>query len=251
MLNVPRAVIATLAALAAVHAVRLLLLSPRGDVQLLLLFSFIPARYDASLLANGGVPGGWPAEIWSFGSYAFIHGDLTHLGLNAVWLLAFGTPVARRFGSFRFALFFIVTAAAGAALHLVTHPGDFLPMVGASAVISGCMAAAIRFMFASERRLSILGGSRSGAYGGPAAPLMTALRDPRVLAFLGVWFALNILFGVGSLSLTDGEQSVAWEAHIGGFLAGLLLFPLFDPVGPKSPARDDDRAGPQREAARR
>ena len=60
------------------------------------------------------MPGGLGADIWTFVTYAFIHGDWTHLGLNGVWLLAFGTPVARRFGMARFLAFFAVTAAAGA-----------------------------------------------------------------------------------------------------------------------------------------
>jgi membrane associated rhomboid family serine protease len=73
-------------------------------------------------------------------------------------------------------------------------------------------------------------GRDEQAYRVPALPLTAVLRDPRVLAFLGVWFALNLLFGLGSLSLDGGEQAIAWQAHIGGFLAGLLAFALFDPV---------------------
>jgi membrane associated rhomboid family serine protease len=71
----------------------------------------------------------------------------------------------------------------------------------------------------------------------PAAPLTTALRDPRVLAFLLVWFGLNALVGLGSMSILGEGQVVAWQAHIGGFVAGLILFALFDPV-PKSAPRD-------------
>jgi membrane associated rhomboid family serine protease len=66
----------------------------------------------------------------------------------------------------------------------------------------------------------------------PAAPLFVALRDPRIVAFLAVWFGLNLLFGIGSLPILDGEQPVAWQAHLGGFLAGLLAFAAFDPIGP-------------------
>jgi membrane associated rhomboid family serine protease len=73
----------------------------------------------------------------------------------------------------------------------------------------------------------------------PAASLSAALRDPRVLAFLGIWFGLNVLFGLGSLSLFGGEESLAWEAHIGGFLAGLLLFAAFDPHPTHSVERRD------------
>ena len=64
----------------------------------------------------------------------------------------------------------------------------------------------------------------------PASPLLTSLRNPQVLVFLGVWFLLNLLFGASSSISGYAEGTVAWQAHIGGFLAGLFLFPLFDPV---------------------
>ena len=67
------------------------------------------------------------------------------------------------------------------------------------------------------------------AYRVPALPLTAVLRDPRVLIFLVVWFGLNLLFGLGSLPHRRQRTAVAWQAHIGGFLAGLLLFSLFDP----------------------
>jgi membrane associated rhomboid family serine protease len=238
MFNVPPVVAATLVAMGIVHAVRVLLLSPRANVEFLLLFSFIPARYDSTLLAQGVVPGGLAADIWSFVTYALIHGDITHIGLNAVWLLAFGTPVARRFGPWRFLVFFAVTAAAGAALHLVTHPGDLAPMVGASAAISGYMAAAIRFVFQGGGPLEMWRTPDSQAYRVPAAPLTAVLKDPRILAFLAVWFGLNILLGLGTLAITESEAPIAWQAHIGGFLAGLLLFAAFDPFGNAAP-RDE------------
>ena len=78
---------------------------------------------------------------------------------------------------------------------------------------------------------------RSGdeaAYRVPAAPLAATLRDPRILVFLVVWFGLNLLFGLGTISVPGVEQSIAWQAHIGGFVAGLVLFSLFDPVGSQS-----------------
>ena len=60
--------------------------------------------------------------------------------------------------------------------------------------------------------------------------LRQAFRDTRVLGFLAVWFGINIIFGVGSIAIGADGASVAWQAHIGGFLAGLMLFSLFDPV---------------------
>jgi membrane associated rhomboid family serine protease len=230
MLNVPPVVTATLAVLALVHAGRVWLLSPRAELELLKQFSFVPARYEQA--AQCGVPDALGPKIWTFVSYALIHGDLVHLGVNAVWLLAFGSAVARRFGAVRFLLFSAATAAAGAATHLAMHFGECVPMVGASAAISGFMAAAMRFAFQHGGPLGPWRAHDTHAYHVPAAPLRVALTDPRVVAFLVVWFGLNLLLGLGSLSLTGDQQELAWEAHIGGFLAGLLLFPWFDPVGP-------------------
>ena len=64
----------------------------------------------------------------------------------------------------------------------------------------------------------------------PAAPLTSSLQDPRVLAFLLVLFGVNLLFGLGSISKAGVEQAIAWQAHIGGFLAGLLAFAASDPI---------------------
>lgn len=78
----------------------------------------------------------------------------------------------------------------------------------------------------------MLRGRDTDAYRVPAAPLSTVWHDPRILAFLAVWFGLNLLFGLGSVALPGVEQSIAWQAHIGGFLAGLLLFAVVDPISP-------------------
>jgi hypothetical protein len=101
--------------------------------------------------------------------------------------LAFCSPVARRFGPWRFLAFMVATAAAGAAAHLVTHYGELLPMVGASASISGAMAAAMRFAFQRGGPIG-LWRDNDDAYRVPALSLLGSLRDPRVLAFLVVWF---------------------------------------------------------------
>jgi membrane associated rhomboid family serine protease len=232
ILNVPAVVTATIAAFVLVHAGRALLLTPEEDIEFLLQFAFIPARYDPSLLPRDAFPGGTWGDIWTFVTYALIHGDVMHLAVNVIWLLPFGSAVARRFGAVRFLLFFAVTAAAGAAMHLATHQGALSPMIGASASISGFMAAAIRFVFQSGGPLAVFRRDADPqAYRVPAVPLTAVWHDPRILAFLGVWFALNILFGLGSVAVMPGvEQAIAWQAHIGGFLAGLVFFAAFDPV---------------------
>ena len=238
LFNIPRVVIAVLVLLALVHAVRTLLLSDDQNIEFLLSFAFIPARYDTSIVLGGALPGGFGAELWTFVSYSLIHADWTHFGVNAIWLLPFGSAVARRFGALRFLAFFAVTAAVGAGLHLATHAGEQFPMIGASAAVSGLMAAAMRFAFQRGGPLNMLRSDDEQAYRVPAIPLTRVLSDARVLIFLAVWFGINIIFGLGSLSITGSEQPVAWQAHIGGFLAGLLLFSWFDPA-PDEPQYDD------------
>jgi membrane associated rhomboid family serine protease len=226
-------VVALAAACVVVHLVRVYLLTEAQDIDFLVTFAFIPARFDSSIAFDGTLPGGWAADAWTFITYAFIHGDATHLIVNMVWLLPFGAAVARRFGTARFLAFFAVTAAAGALAHLVTHIGASQPVIGASASISGLMAAATRFAFQRGGPLSVFRVSDDDAYRVPAAPLSVALRDRRVVIFLIAWFAVNLVFGLGAVAVPGVEQQIAWQAHIGGFVAGLLLFPLFDPIAPR------------------
>ena len=241
--NVPRVVIATLVVLVLVHMLRTLVLTDEQDVLFLLTFAFIPARYGTDLAVGGAFPGGFAADLWTFFSYAFIHADLMHLSLNLAWLVPFGTALARRFGAWRYIVFMLVMAAAGALAHLVTHLGAMEPMIGASAAISGAMAAAMRFVFQQRGPLALLRESGGNAYRMPAAPLAVTLRDPRFLLFLAAWLGLNALFGLGTVSFgEEAGQALAWQAHIGGFFAGLFLFNAFDPVVPHA-ERDIEPSG--------
>jgi membrane associated rhomboid family serine protease len=228
ILTLPGALTAYVGLLVVIHVVRLLLPLDLDD-QILAMFAFIPKRYDDTLLALP-YPGGAAAKIWSFLTYSLLHANLSHIGFNVLWLLPFGSAVARRFGAVRFFLFMAVTAVAGAAAHLVTHEHALAPMIGASASVSGAMAAAIRFAFVRGSFLSFRGGDANAAAQVPALSLVRSLRDPRVLGFLAVWFGTNIVFGVGSIAIGAEGVNVAWQAHIGGFFAGLLLFALFDPI---------------------
>ena len=162
---------------------------------------------------------------WSLLTYAFLHGGWTHLGLNGLWMVAFGTPVARRFGPARFLVFMAVTAIWGAIAHWLCYPFGFAPVVGASAAVSGLMGAAVRFMF------SITRNDTDPRFTTPLS-LVGVFRERRAVSFIAVWFVTNSLFGAGSMTLGLSDAPVAWQAHVGGFVAGLLLFPLFDPAPP-------------------
>ncbi|HEX7790205.1 MAG TPA: rhomboid family intramembrane serine protease [Afipia sp.] len=227
---------ALLAVMFGIHGIRALL-PLATDEEIIWMFGFVPARYDVSLLA-GQIPGGVGAEIWTFLTYAFLHADLTHIGFNMLWMLPFGSAVARRFGPARFFAFFAVTAIAGAFAHLVTHQHEVAPMIGASAAVSGAMAAAIRFAFQHGSFLSFRRGDAAAAAHVPALSLKRSLQNSRVLGFLAIWFGLNIITGLGAIAIGASAHSVAWQAHIGGFLAGLLLFSLFDPV-PRAIVQDN------------
>jgi membrane associated rhomboid family serine protease len=234
--NVPAVVLSIIAFLVLIEAGREWLLTDEENIDFLLHFAFIPARYTESY------PGGLGARIWTFLTYALLHANFEHVGVNSIWFLPFGSAMARRFGTWRFLAFCAVTAIAGAALHLVTHLGEPLPMIGASATVSGVMAGSLRFAFQSGGPLAMFRSRSAAAYRVPAASLAGALRDPRIIIFLVAWFGLNLLFGIGASSFPGIEQSVAWQAHIGGFVAGLILFAWFDPVPPHAEAEPTEQA---------
>jgi membrane associated rhomboid family serine protease len=233
--NMPASVSGLILVLVAVHLVRTLLLSPMQDGQVILLFSFIPIRYTA-MAREYGFPGGSLADLWTPLTYGLLHGSVTHLVFNVIWLAAFGSVLARRFGARRFMLFSALATVAGAAAHYVTHVEDMIPVVGASAAISGHMAAVARFMFQAGGPLRA--NRRDPAlWHAEAVSLAGILSDRRVLGFLAIWFGLNLLFGLGGSTMSGEDASIAWEAHVGGFLFGLLAFSVFDPPAPERARR--------------
>jgi membrane associated rhomboid family serine protease len=238
--NIPPVMLGLLLVLALVHGVRTYVLTAEQSNEVLWLLAFDPIRYGG-LLPAADLPGGFGAQIWTFVTYSLLHASWVHLGVNAIWFVPFGTAVARRFGAVRFLLFFAVTAAAGAVAHLISYSGQNAPVIGASAAISGTMAGAMRFAFQRGGPLNFWRTGSEADYRVPAASLLRALREPAVMVFVVVWFGVNLLFGMSSLpfsGLAAGEV-VAWQAHIGGFVAGLLLFPWFDPVGNFQQSVDD------------
>lgn len=228
--NIPGVVAALGAILIVVHLVRVYALGPDEETYFIVLFAFLPVRYSPEQLGGLILPGGRAADIWTFLSYAFLHGGGMHLFFNLLWMAVFGSAVARRFGVRRFLVFSGICAVGGALAHLVTHIGGTVPMVGASAAISGQMAAASRFVFEIGGPLGVMRQTDDEAYRVPAVSLLQSLANPQVLAFLAVWFGVNLLFGIWSEPIAGAGSTIAWQAHIGGFLFGLLLFPLFDPI---------------------
>jgi membrane associated rhomboid family serine protease len=221
ILNVPRGVSAAAALMAGIQLVRGLL-PDDVDLTVLLALAFIPARYSG---AAAELPGGYLTCVTSFFTYMVVHAGWVHLVVNVLWMLAFGSAVARRVGDRKFLIFSVLCGVAGAATHLACHFGEMAPVVGASAAISGQMAGALRFIFRAQPPQA---GRAPDLLSAPLMPLRETVRDPRVLVFLALWVAINAYFGLSAVRIAGQEGGIAWEAHIGGFLCGLLTFGMFD-----------------------
>lgn len=192
-------------------------------------YAFYPARYSPAFLAARGLA---PQSFWDlaapFVSYIFLHGSYTHLIVNCIWLLPFGSLAERRLGAPLFIVFFLVCGVLAAVAHLLTHWGSLEPVVGASGAISGAMGAAFRMIADVNARdpVNYAAAMRAVAHGDiRLAPLLSR----RVLTWSALWLAINVVAGLTGLGATPGAPVVvAWQAHIGGYLAGLLLVGLFD-----------------------
>lgn len=219
--NIPTGILAALGLICGIYVLQDLFFSPSTNEWIAVEFGFSPIRYlyplaDQSL-----------AWLWTPVSYSLLHGSFEHLAFNSLWLAAFGTPVCRRIGEGRFVLFWIVSSVAAATLHAVVNWGEPSLMVGASGVISALMGAACRFAFGERRR----GIARLAGREPPLLSVGQALADRTVRVFIIVWFLGNVAIAVGLPMMGADSASIAWDAHIGGFLLGFFFFGLFDGPG--------------------
>jgi membrane associated rhomboid family serine protease len=192
----------------------------------------IPAEY----VAGQDLPPPAPAGIvyLTVLSAMFLHGGLLHLGSNMLYLLVFGDNVEGRLGHLGFALFYLLCGLIASAVYIYVNAGSQVPSVGASGAIAGVLAGyLVQFPQARIRTLVFLG------------PFILV---PRIAAvfLIGFWFVTQLLSGLGSLGATTEQTTgVAFWAHIGGFVAGLVLvnvFRLFAPSSPE-PARSAATSG--------
>jgi membrane associated rhomboid family serine protease len=223
-LNVPPVVLLVVAVLIAIHGLMWALGEDWQEWSHRVLL-FIPVRL------GGGEPIPYPrgAEIWSFFTYALFHADRYHLASNCIWLLIFSTPLARRIGAWRYLALISASAIAGAAAMLPTHWGENLRVLGASAAVSATLAAAMPIIFAPGFKM---GSSQQVDYKRLQVPRpLELLRNSKALIFASVFVSMTLLTGA-SMALTSvaflEERPIAWEAHLGGFFAGLVLFYLLD-----------------------
>jgi membrane associated rhomboid family serine protease len=183
-------------------------LSPEWNARLLDLFAVIPSRYEAENEFAYASP--LQAALPLLG-HVFLHGGWLHLAMNLFMFLQVGGLVANRLelkepGGVRFLALFFGSGIGGALLYIAINQGQFAPALGASGAICGLFGAYL---------LAMRGHWRD------------AIRDPEVQQ-AAFWF-LFINVGLAAVARVTGFLPIAWEAHLGGFLAGGLLYPLLAP----------------------
>ncbi|MEQ1647201.1 MAG: rhomboid family intramembrane serine protease [Hyphomicrobiaceae bacterium] len=241
--NAPGIVVAVIALLIGVHV--WLEWLPEASAQWwTLTLGLIPSRFgtEADML-----PGGRSAAVTQWLTHAAVHGDASHLLVNLAFLLAFGAALARRIGNARFLALLLLATLAGAAMFVAIRGFSDVLLIGASGAVSGLLGAVFRFMFVALAA----GGSRYFAEASRRVPrlsLQGMWREPMPFRAVASWLVLNLVMAF-VLPLAGITGGIAWEAHLGGFLFGLLMFRYFD-AGfaeiDRMPSNDDFDAPPER-----
>jgi membrane associated rhomboid family serine protease len=164
--------------------------------------------------AGGDLPPLIPYPYWStLLTSMFLHGGWGHLGGNMLFLWIFGDNIEHRVGHLRFILFYLACGLAASLAHILFNSGSLVPAVGASGAISGVLGGYL-LMFPRNRVYVLTWG---GVMAVPA------------IFMLGLWIVTQFVNGVGTIAATveTGGGGVAYMAHFGGFVAGLVLAPLF------------------------
>lgn len=209
--------------LVAVHLVRVFVLNEDANLQLTVWFAFIPFR----LLSGEEIPGGWLPLIWTPFTHSLLHAGWDHLLINIAWLAIFATPVARRYGAVPTVVIFLIGAAVGAIAFAATTLPELQILIGASGGVAALTGAAVRFMFQPILVAKQPETGEAIVLGRKLASLGEVMANPRSRYFTLIWVILNAAIPLLPL-ITGSRLDIAWQAHLGGFLAGLLLVPVFE-----------------------
>lgn len=178
--------------------------------------------YEFALIPANVTAGFDVGDVSDILTSMFMHGGLMHLLGNMLYLWIFGDNVEDRLGHFRYLIFYLAGGVVASLAHLLTNPGSQIPTVGASGAI-GAVLGAYLVLFPQSRIVTLL----------PLGFFIHLTVVPAIFV-LGLWFVLQLFSGVLSLGGPD-VGGVAFWAHIGGFLAGMLMGRLFA-VGRRAPS---------------
>nr|WP_279593420.1 rhomboid family intramembrane serine protease [Pseudodesulfovibrio sp. S3-i] len=213
--NVPRVTTPyAVVALIAVNALVFLYtgsLGPSGAAQVYHLFGVVPARF---FQPSWAIWAGYPDTMgWPLVTYMFLHGGWLHLILNMWMLWIFGDNIEDVTGHGWFVLFYVLCGLAAVALHMFFEQASPMPVVGASGAVAGVMGAYI-VLYPHGRVLTLI----------PIIFIPLMIQVPASL-FLGLWFVFQVASGV--FAKVQASSGVAWWAHVGGFMAGIVLIKWF------------------------
>ncbi|WP_461210712.1 rhomboid family intramembrane serine protease [Desulfocurvus sp. DL9XJH121] len=191
-------------------------LSTRDTGIVIHLFGVVPARFSHPDMA---LQAGYPEfGLYSFITYMFLHGGWLHLIMNMWTMWIFADNIEDVMGPWRFLGFYLCCGLAALAVHYMFNSDSTVPVVGASGAIAGVMGAYF-LLYPHARVVTLV----------PLFIIPFVFEIPAVV-FLGIWAAMQLFSGVASLAGSDGG-GIAWWAHAGGFVAGMLLLPLFRKKG--------------------
>jgi len=171
----------------------------------------LPAGFEASVFLYGLIPAhaSWSSLLTSM----FTHAGWLHIGSNMLCLWIFGDNVEDRMGHIRYLLFYLIAGTAAAVLQVQSGGSPLVPLVGASGAIAGVMGAYLCMYPHSRIHVLIF-----------LLFFIDVIEVPAVI-FLGIWFVLQILGGVGQVA--DSPGGVAFWAHVGGFVTGVVAAMFF------------------------
>jgi membrane associated rhomboid family serine protease len=186
---------------------------PGVSEEFVLEFGLVPCR----LVRACGSPMEFPPPTLTVLSSMFLHGGLLHIAGNMLYLWIFGNNVEDTIGHGRFLAFYLMAGATAALAQTVSYPGSRVPIVGASGAVAGVLGAyLLLFPRATILTLLVIG-------------FFIRLVHMPALVLLGFWFVMQFLSWFLTQSPAEVSDGVAWFAHIGGFLSGMVLLILLRP----------------------
>ncbi|SRR5690606_36626259 len=173
-------------------------------------FTLPPDAFESFFFQYGAVPADIleGKNLFSLFSSIFLHGGIAHLLGNMLFLWVFADNIEAVAGHWRFLFYYLAGGLAAGLFHVIFNPGSTIPAIGASGAISAVLGTYFIFFPRSQIRVLIIFFFRSVYV--PA------------LVFLGIWIAMQLYSGVGTLNSAAGSGGVAWWAHIGGFFFGVM-----------------------------